>query len=242
MRTSAAISYRAALAFFLPALLLLFSAGCATMERKQKPEAWTCLASWYGPEFNGRLTSSGQVYDMYKRTAAHPYLPFGTILRVVNLENGLSTTVTVNDRGPFKEGRGLDLSYRAAKDIRLIGTGTAMVKLRVLGRDPSYLKSVRYGALPPHGPYTIQLGSFADRSNASRLKAALERTYENPYIDRIHGRGGKKVFYRVNVGRFMDRRSAELVATRLAVEGYGALVTGYKNKKHQSPLEKHTRR
>ncbi|MDA8086303.1 MAG: septal ring lytic transglycosylase RlpA family protein [Nitrospiraceae bacterium] len=189
------------------------------------------MASWYGPDFNGRLTSSGRVYDMYQRTAAHPYLPFGTILKVVNIENGLSTTVIVNDRGPFKKGRGLDLSYRAAKDIGLIGHGTAMVRLRVLGRDPSYMRSVRYGPMPPHGPYTIQVGSFGDSSNALRLKAVLEMKYANVYINRIFVRHGKKVFYRVNVGRFSDRKDADLVATRLAIEGYGALITGYRPQK-----------
>ncbi len=232
MRTSAAISCRAALAFFLPSfLVILFLAGCATVQQKeqeiQRPEGITCRASWYGHDFNGRLTSSGRIYDMYKRTAAHPYLPFGTILEVVDMENGRSTRVTVNDRGPFKDGRCIDLSYRAAMDIGLVGQGTAMVRMKVLGRDPSYLKSVRYGPMPAYGPYTVQVGSFGDLSNALRLKETLERTYKNVHIYRIflHSR---KVLYRVCVGRFMDRRGADPVATKLAVEGYGALITGYK--------------
>ncbi len=226
MRISAATFYKSALLCLLPLSVLLFSAGCATV--KTKPQGWTCVASWYGAQFNGRPTSSGRIFDMNKRTAANRDLPFGTIVKVENLANGRSTTVTVNDRGPFKGNRGLDLSYRAAKDIALTRHGTAMVRLLVLGRDPSYLKSVRYGALPPHGPYTIQVGSFNDRSNALRLKAALERTYENVYIKRIFGRG-RNIFYRVNVGRFKDRKRADMVATKLALEGYGALITGYKH-------------
>lgn len=191
------------------------------------PQGMTCRASWYGPDFNGRLTSSGRIYDMYKRTAASPHLPFGTILNVVDLENGRSTRVTVNDRGPYKDGRCLDLSYRAALDIGLVSRGTAMVRMKILGRDPSYLKSVRYGPMPRYGPYTVQVGSFGDLSNALRLKDALERTYENVHIYRIFLRA-HRAFYRVCVGRFMDRRGADLAAQKLALEGYGALITGYR--------------
>ncbi len=164
---------------------------------------------------------------MYQRTAAHPDLPFGTILRVANTENGLSTTVTVNDRGPFKRGRGLDLSYRAAKDIGLIGHGTAIVNLQIMGRDPSYIRTVHYGPAALHGPYTIQAGSFSDRANALRLKAVLEKTYEGVYLSGVTGRDGKKIFYRVNVGYFTDKKAAGSVAARLAGEGYNVWVTGY---------------
>jgi len=89
-------------------------------------------ASWYGPKFHGRKTASGQVYDMYAMTAAHKTLPFGSIVRVTDLKTGQNVTVTINDRGPFVEGRIIDLSYAAAQEIGLDSNGVAKVKLEVL--------------------------------------------------------------------------------------------------------------
>lgn len=93
--------------------------------------AWTeeGIASWYGPPFHGRTTASGEVYDMEAMTAAHPTLPFGTVVQVHNLENGLWTTVRINDRGPFVGGRIVDLSRGAAREIDMIGSGIARVRL-----------------------------------------------------------------------------------------------------------------
>src|SRR5512138_3541221 len=90
------------------------------------------LASWYGGKFNGRQTSSGEVFDTNLRTAAHKTLPFGTIVRVVNLENGKSTTVKINDRGPFVEGRIIDLSRAAAEDLDMVARGVARVSVEVV--------------------------------------------------------------------------------------------------------------
>lgn len=90
------------------------------------------IASYYAEEFHGRKTSSGEIYDMNAMTAAHPSLPFNTMVKVTNLENGMSTIVRINDRGPFKDMRIIDLSYAAAKAISMIGSGTARVKLEVI--------------------------------------------------------------------------------------------------------------
>jgi len=92
------------------------------------------IASWYGEPFHGRRTSSGETYDMYRLTAAHKSLPLPTYVQVTNLDNGLQIVVRVNDRGPFHEGRIIDLSYAAAKKIGMIGPGTARVEVRAL--DP----------------------------------------------------------------------------------------------------------
>ncbi len=89
-------------------------------------------ASYYGPKFHGRRTASGEIFNMYAYTAAHRYLPFGTIVRVTNLENGKSVIVRINDRGPFKAGRIIDLSYAAAKKIGMIKKGVVKVKIEVL--------------------------------------------------------------------------------------------------------------
>jgi len=93
-------------------------------------------ASWYGKEFHGKKTASGEIFDMYKLTAAHRTLPLGSRVRVKNLENGKTVVVRVNDRGPFKEGRIIDLSYQAAKKIGMLKKGMVEVRIDVIpGRE-----------------------------------------------------------------------------------------------------------
>jgi len=94
------------------------------------------MASWYGPGFHGRRTASGEVFDMYALTAAHRTLPFGSIVRVVRLDTGAAVTVRINDRGPFKKDRIIDLSYAAAREIGLDRDGTARVRIEVIGYEP----------------------------------------------------------------------------------------------------------
>jgi len=96
------------------------------------------MASWYGTKFDGRRTANGERYDMHQLTAAHPTLPFGTLVQVTNVENGRQVVVRINDRGPFGRRRIIDLSYAAARELRMVGPGTAQVELAVVGRfDPT---------------------------------------------------------------------------------------------------------
>jgi rare lipoprotein A len=112
-------------------LLVLGASGCCTSGQvRREPGALVGMASYYGKEFHGRKTASGEIFDMHKLTAAHKTLPFGTRVRVTNLENGRSVTVRINDRGPFKKGRIIDLSFEAARQIGM--AGTAKVRLAVL--------------------------------------------------------------------------------------------------------------
>ncbi|NPV44196.1 MAG: septal ring lytic transglycosylase RlpA family protein [Firmicutes bacterium] len=90
------------------------------------------VASWYGPGFHGKRTASGEVYNQYELTAAHRTLPFGTRVRVTNTINNKSTVVRINDRGPYIPGRGLDISYGAAKEIGLLEAGITRVKIEIL--------------------------------------------------------------------------------------------------------------
>ncbi len=112
------------------------------------------IASWYGHPFDGRRTSSGEIYNMHAMTAAHRTLPFGTLVRVHDLENGKSVEVRINDRGPFVAGRIIDLSYAAAMAMGM--TGTALVRLQIL----------KPGQETSAGIYSVQIGAFVDPANA----------------------------------------------------------------------------
>jgi rare lipoprotein A len=141
------------------------------------------VASWYGTKFNGRSTSSGEPYDICRLTAAHKTLPLPTTVRVTNLDNGRSVLVRVNDRGPFHDGRLIDLSYAAAVRLGVDRTGTARVEVRAVeGPEPAPLLLAGGGAgggtarVPPpasSGRRWVQAGSFALKDNAERLAERL---------------------------------------------------------------------
>jgi len=118
------------------------------------------LASWYGHPYHGRPTTDGEIYNMYELTAAHRTLPFNTQVRVHDLDNGRDVTVRINDRGPFIEGRIIDLSYASARAIDMIGPGVARVQLEILGMPPPGSP----GGEP--GVYAVQVGAFRNWSNA----------------------------------------------------------------------------
>lgn len=113
--------------------LVLASAlfGSTSLAQPAVPEV-PVVASWYGPGFHGRLTANGEVYNQYELTAAHKSLPFGTRVRVTNLKNDRQVIVRINDRGPFIEGREIDLSYQAAAALGMVDDGLGRVKLEVL--------------------------------------------------------------------------------------------------------------
>jgi len=132
------------------------------------------IASWYGPGFHGKQTASGEIYNMYKLTAAHKTLPLGTYVKVINLENGKSVIVKVNDRGPFVEGRIIDLSYAAARKIGMLKKGTAKVKLIALGKKIDH----KYETVDvERGKFYVQIGAFKNKLNAYRFKNKIYRKY-----------------------------------------------------------------
>jgi rare lipoprotein A len=181
------------------------------------------VASWYGSKFHGRQTASGEIYNMYSSTAAHKTLPFGTTLKITHPESGRSVVVKITDRGPFIAGRDIDLSYGAAKKIGMVREGTARVMVDFLGRDMSYVKPVRY--VVERGPFTIQVASFSDRSNATNLMSFLIEKHRDAYVTKAWIDG--KLYYRVRIGRLSSRAAAEKIAEDLADEGYRVLVTRY---------------
>lgn len=204
-------------------VLLIFSCAPGPPRVVHPPDTDVVTASWYGSKFHGRLTASGEKYNMYAFTCAHKAFPFGTRLRVRYLKTGKTVNVTVNDRGPFVRGRDLDLSYAAAKEIGLIAKGVGKVKIWHLGRDMRYQRRLEpSGAISHTGPFTIQVGSFTNESNARRLSQGLKLRYKKVYITTTHRDG--RTFYRVRIGSFKSKDRAYLFAKRLADEGYRILI------------------
>ncbi|NTU43243.1 MAG: septal ring lytic transglycosylase RlpA family protein [Nitrospirales bacterium] len=181
------------------------------------------VATWYGPGFHGKQTSSGEVFDMNAITCAHRDYPFGTKVKVTNKQNRKEVICTVNDRGPFVSGRDIDLSYGAAKEIGLLGMGVADVVMEPLGRDTSYVKEVIYRAA--RGALTIQVGAFREEEHALKLRRELELKYEKVYIMEIEKKGTR--FFRVRIGRFRDQPEAFRTGKALADEGYEVLITEF---------------
>jgi rare lipoprotein A len=179
------------------------------------------VASWYGKDFHGKPTASGEIYNMYAMTAAHKTLPLGTVLRVTNLKNKRQVKVTVNDRGPFVRGRIIDLSYAAFKNIDRPEKGTVRVRLETLGRDRKYVRYIKVDDRG-EGDYVLQLGAFSEERNAARLKEALGWKHPGVYVAKVKVSG--KTYYRVRVGRFKTREKAYRLADALADEGYEVII------------------
>ena len=207
------------LEFTVPLLIIpIVMLSCSSTRHKADTEPRHVIASWYGYEFHGKATASGERFNMFAFTCAHRDLPFGTILQVMNPANGRSVKCVVNDRGPFVGGRDIDLSYATAREIGLENTGNVM--LEYLGRDTRYMREVQY--ITAGGPFTVQIGSFRDPENARRLKAGLDLNYTDVYIhERVINDG---TYYRVRIGRFSDRRKAFGLAKKLAEEGYSPVI------------------
>ncbi|MGB3976607.1 MAG: septal ring lytic transglycosylase RlpA family protein [bacterium] len=119
--------------FLILMIVAIQTTGCVTARKhSSRKETYIGMASWYGKKYHRKTTASGEKYNMRKLTAAHPFLPFGTKVKVTHLENGKSVIVTINDRGPFKKDRIIDLSYKAAQKIGMVKEGVARVKLEII--------------------------------------------------------------------------------------------------------------
>jgi rare lipoprotein A len=168
----------------------------------------TGLASWYGPKFQGKLTSNQEVYNMHEMTAAHKTLPFHTKVKVMNLENGKEAVVRINDRGPFVENRIIDLSFKAAKMLGIVEKGTA--KVRIIA-----LNNIKAGVNPNQNKeFTVQIASFKDRENAKLL---VEKT-DNSRIKSVTR--NNTTYYQVIVGKYPTFDQAHLEMENLRSHGY----------------------
>ena len=192
------------------------------------------IASWYGSKFHGGRTSDGETYDMYAMTAASKVLPLPCYVRVTNLESGRSALVRVNDRGPFVANRVIDLSYAAASRIGMLGTGTALVDvIAITPGEP----------LPPTGPGStvlmpsnsssvnpvtgavsspqifVQVGAFANRSNAERVLQRLRSAAIGPAFILTESQNGIS-FYKVRIGPTPDVTQVDALTGQLRTLGF----------------------
>lgn len=201
------------------AVLLLLLSACAPSKPPAPPARVAAppsvplsqegIASWYGPGFHGKKTTSGTVYDQYAMTAAHQTLPLGSSVVVTNLTNDKTVTVLINDRGPFAKGRIIDLSYAAAQAVDMIRPGTAPVRVDVLDTGGYPLT-----AIPERLDYTLQVGAFEDLRKARELKARLESRHDRPVVIEPH-----EGYYRVRLGTFSGEDAAREYGARLSEEG-----------------------
>ncbi len=197
---------------FMLALLFLSFSACVRTKYFPEGNIHTGLASWYGEDFHGKLTSNMEIYNMNDMTAAHKTLPFGTRVIVTNLNNNKSVTVRINDRGPFVEGRDIDLSYAAAKVLGMIGPGVVPVTIEVLKNLSPRQSSLKY---------SIQIGSFSKKTNAVDLKKKLGKRFGSVYI--IEFKTGLHTYFRVRI-KANTRVGAEKIAARLKQNGYTVII------------------
>jgi rare lipoprotein A len=204
------------------------------------------VASWYGKEFHGRPTASGEIYDMYQPTAAHLTAPLGTYALVTNLENGQSVRVRINDRGPYVRPRILDLSYEAARQIDLVRPGSGRVQIDFLAEptptvqpaaepalavqptvtsvdtSPDQRNSVQVLETPGTQSVAVQAGAYQDQNRAVQAQKTLTTMYPHVWISMAPE--GTQPLHRVRLGPFNNRDEAERVVHAIKARGYTALV------------------
>lgn len=206
-------------AMLMLSLLAMALTSCATPRLGSRPweelSGERGLASWYGHPYHGRRTSNGEVYDMHQLSAAHREIPLGSWVEVINLNNGRSLTVRINDRGPFVDGRIIDLSYAAASLLGVTGPGVVPVRVRLI--------QAPQGDVGP-GRYSVQVSSFTAESNALALKAELEQKISG--VRMVKALVGGEAYYRIRVGHFVSRAEAQTAAERLASLGHRVLIMG----------------
>jgi rare lipoprotein A len=209
----------------LAASLVLLSACARTvMTSPPRPAAIGSeengLASWYGHPYHGRPTASGEVYDMSQMTAAHRTLPFGTRVSVTNLGNARVAEVRINDRGPFVDGRLLDLSFGAASALDAVAAGVIPVRIRVIAQPAELSRGLLGGGAP--GAFSVQVGAFAARAWAERLREAV--AVDGTVVQVLEAVVAGETLYRVRLGPFPDKLTAQSAADRLAARGYLAVI------------------
>jgi rare lipoprotein A len=220
------------------AVALGLLSGCAVFRHPPAPglapvpgAEQTGVASWYGPGFHGRRTASGEVFDQRELTAAHRTLPHGTRVMVTNLANGRAVEVRINDRGPFVDGRVIDLSYAAARAIDMIGPGTAPVRVEVLGSPLVRLASAAPRPPAPAAPpvreepastWVVEVAALSDPALAEHLRGRLAGRFRDAHVSPVATTTSR--WWRVRLGPYPLRSAAAAAAERVSRLGYPAIL------------------
>jgi len=211
----------------LMVVLLLIASSCGVIRRSSPPELsgsgriiGSGIASWYGPNFHGKLTANGERYNMNDYTAAHKTLPFNTMVRVDNVENGKSVVVRINDRGPYIDNRIIDLSRKAAREIDMIGTGTTSVRLSVMREGD---RPIDQQNISSSETFTIQLAAFESESEANTKSSEIT----NSRVEKVTVEG--RTIFRVYYGTYSNPQKAKLDLDRLQNKGIEGFVKQVEN-------------
>ena len=200
--------------------------GCATRHAPVNPasapiapasgvlRSVTGKASWYGPGFDGHPTATGEIYDQQQMTAASSIFPLGASVIVTDLASGRAVEVRINDRGPFRKGRKIDLSYAAARALGMVAPGTALVRMDLVATP----------AVDPAGEpqYFVQAGSYADERNAERIRLRLASHYSDVTLNELDTAGRR--YYRVRMGGFATREQAQARAAATVRFGLPVII------------------
>ncbi|MDX1700563.1 MAG: septal ring lytic transglycosylase RlpA family protein [Melioribacteraceae bacterium] len=198
-------------------LLAILTIGCSSVDRYSEYKdvegkiIERGIASWYGPNFHGKLTANGEIYDMYELTAAHKTLPFNSIVKVLNLSNGKSVIVRINDRGPFVKNRIIDLSKKAAQEVDMIQSGYTEVELRLLSK-------VGNSSSRNHSLYTIQIGSYKRKRDAEKFGSKFDKSKV------VMAEVNDNIYYRVYYGEYKNKNEAEYDIKLLKKEGVDCFI------------------
>ncbi len=182
------------------------------------------IASWYGEKFHGRPTSSGHIYNMHGLSAAHKTLPLGTHVKVTNLRNKKDVILTINDRGPFVEGRIIDLSYGAAKAVDMVQEGIVPVRVEAVQLASREFLDGKESFKAEHiknfqaGSFTVQIASFENIDNAIRLKNQMSDIYGSAKVRTFQQ--GSRQLHRVFVGKFSGLIEAEQKMAEMRKKGF----------------------
>lgn len=214
---------------FLIAGFSLLATSCGVVQRTAAPEIsgsatgniiGSGIASWYGPNFHGKLTANGERYNMNDYTAAHKTLPFNTMVRVDNVENGQSVVVRINDRGPYVDNRIIDLSRKAAQEIDMIGNGTASVRLMVVREGD---RPIDQQNISSNETFTIQVAAFENESEAiSRSNQISGSRVEKVNVE-------DKTIFRVYYGTYSNPADAKNDLDELSLQGIEGFVKQAEN-------------
>ncbi len=212
------------LALFSASLLMIASCGIVRETTVIPSEKGAVLgngiASWYGPDFHGKPTANGEIYDMNDLTAAHRTLPFNTVVLVENIDNGRTVVVRINDRGPYVGNRIIDLSRQAAREIDMIQTGIANVEIYLIEEGDRPITSQN---ISNRESYTIQIASFEREQEAINHANTISGTR----VERVGS--GNSVVFRVYYGVYNTREAAVRAQRDLSARGINGFVKQAEN-------------